>query len=236
MAVAERPGRAPARPGRSPLAAAPFPNSHRRRVPSAPVGPRPAWRRAARAVRDYLRSPPNVFTGMRLASIPVLWVLAALEMPRALGVGVAFASATDVVDGYLARRLHAATEIGSRTDSLADHLLAMSTAAWLLWLRPEFFTAHLPLLVAWMALALLTLAVAWVRFRRFVDLHLYSAKAAVFCAYTMAVVLLVTGRHAEWHWALSFGLATLAALESLYVLLTRRRPDEHGGTVFRRRR
>jgi phosphatidylglycerophosphate synthase len=189
-----------------------------------------------RGVRDYMRSPPNFFTGMRLASIPVLWVLAFMERPRALGIGVAFAFATDMIDGYLARRLKAQTEIGSRTDSLADHLLAASTVAWLFVLRPEFFRAHGPLLAAWIFLALITLLVAWVRFRRFVDLHLYSAKLAVFSAYTMAVALLVTGRHAEWHWALAFGAACFAAVEALYVMLTRRDADEHTISVFLRRR
>jgi cardiolipin synthase (CMP-forming) len=188
------------------------------------------------ALRDYLRSPPNVFTGMRLVAIPGLWALAFMGRTRALGIGVGLAFLTDMIDGYLARRLHAETEIGSRTDSLADHLLAASTVAWLFMLRPEFFRAHAPFLAAWIALALTTLLVALVRFRRFVDLHLYSAKAAVFCAYTMAVVLLVTGRHAEWHWAIAFGTACFAALESLYVMVTRREADEHTVSAFLRRR
>jgi phosphatidylglycerophosphate synthase len=205
-------------------------------VPNPELRPVPAWRRVLAGVRDYLRSPPNVFTGMRLAAIPVLWVLAMMGRTKALGFGVAFAFATDMIDGYLARRLHAETEIGSRTDSLADHLLAASTVAWLFLLRPDFFRAHGPLLAAWIGVALLTLAVAWVRYRRFVDLHLYSAKLAVFSAYSMAVVLLVTGRHAEWHWALAFGTATFAALEALYVLLTRRDPDERIVSAFIRRR
>lgn len=196
----------------------------------------PGGRSVGAALREYFRSPPNVFTGMRLASIPVLWGLALAREPRALGYGVAFAFATDMIDGWLARRLHAETEIGSRTDSLADHLLAASTVAWLFLLRPHFFQAHGPLLAAWIVLALGTLAVAWVRFRRFVDLHLYSAKLAVFAAYSMAVVLLVTGRHAEWHWAVAFGAACFAALEALYVLLTREDPDEHVVSVFLRPR
>lgn len=205
--------------------------------PTVPVpSPEPAWRRVLNGVRDYLRSPPNVFTGMRLVAIPVLWVLAFLGRTTALGYGVAFAFATDMIDGYLARRLHAETEIGSRTDSLADHLLAASTVAWLFMLRRDFFHAHWPLLAAWIVLALTTLATAWLRYRRFVDLHLYSAKVAVFSAYSMAVVLLVTGRHWEWHWALAFGAACFAALEALYVLLTRRDPDEHIVSAFVRRR
>lgn len=179
------------------------------------------------AVRDYLRSPANVFTGLRLLSIPVLWVLAFQGHDRALGIGIALAFATDMIDGFLARRLKQETEIGSRTDSLADHLLTSSTCIWLVMLRPEFFRAHAVELVGWCALAAVTLGVAWIKYRRFVDLHLYSAKLAVFLAYTWAVLYLATGRYEPLHWYAALVVATFASLEALVVLLLRRNPDEH---------
>lgn len=187
------------------------------------------------AVREYLSSPPNLLTGLRLASIPALWWLAMDGRDHALGYGLGAAFATDLIDGPLARRIGRTSEIGSRTDSLADHLLATSTVMWLFLLRPSFFADHAVLLLGWSALALFTLGVAWVRFRRFVDLHLYSAKIAVFLAYTMAIVMLATGRFFEWHFRVAFAAAMLAALESLAVLLTRADPDEHGGSIFLKR-
>jgi len=187
------------------------------------------------ALRAYLSSPPNLLTGLRLASIPVLWVLALEGRDHALGYGLGAAFATDLLDGPLARRMGRTSEIGSRTDSLADHLLAASTVAWLFILRPSFFGEHAVLLLSWAALALFTLGVAWVRFRRFVDLHLYSSKAAVFLAYTMAVGMLATGHFHEWHFRAAFAVAVLAALESLAILLTRPNPDEHGGSIFLKR-
>jgi hypothetical protein len=48
----------------------------------------------------------------------------------------------------------------------------------------------------------------------------------------MAVVLLATGRHWPWHWWLAFTGATVAALEALAVLLVRRHPDEHLGSIL----
>lgn len=186
-------------------------------------------------LRAYLSSPPNVLTALRLASIPVLWVLALDGRDHALGYGLGAAFATDLLDGPLARRMGRTSELGSRTDSLADHLLATSTVVWLFILRPSFVGEHAVLLLGWVALALFTLGVAWVRFRRFVDLHLYSSKAAVFLAYTMAVGMLATGRFWEWHFRAAFAVAVLAALESLAVLLTRPNPDEHGGSIFLKR-
>ncbi len=189
-------------------------------------------RGAVRALADYLRSPPNVLTFLRLLSIPVLWALALARLTLPLAVGLALAFATDLIDGPLARRMGRTTELGSRTDSLADHLLTASTVAWLLLLRPAFFRQYAPWLLGWCVLAGVVVVVAWIRFRRFVDLHLYSAKCAVFLAYTMAIVLLATGRHSPWHWWLAFAGATAAALESLAVLLVRRHPDEHLGSIL----
>jgi len=187
------------------------------------------------AIRDYFRSPPNVLTGLRLAAIPVLWVLALDGRDRALGYGLAAAFASDLIDGPLARHLGQTSEIGSRTDSIADHLLATSTVAWLFLLRPAFFQEHAVPLLGWSALALFTLGVAWVRFRRFVDLHLYSAKVTVFCTYTMAIGLLATGRFHEWHFRAAFAVATWAALEALAILLTWKDPDAHRGSILLKR-
>ncbi len=184
------------------------------------------------AVREYLSSPPNLLTGLRLASIPALWVVAMQGRDHLLGYGLGLAFATDLIDGPLARRMGRTTEIGSRTDSLADHLLATSTVVWLFILRPSFFGEHSVPLLGWAALALFTLGVAWVRFRRFVDLHLYSAKVAVFLAYTMAVVMLATGHFYEWHFRAAFAAAIFAALESLAILLVWPDPDEHRGSIF----
>jgi phosphatidylglycerophosphate synthase len=187
------------------------------------------------AVRGYLSTPANLLTGLRLAAIPVLWVLALDGRDQALGYGLAAAFASDLIDGPLARHLGQTSEIGSRTDSIADHLLATSTVAWLFLLRPAFFQEHAVPLLGWSALALFTLGVAWVRFRRFVDLHLYSAKVTVFFAYTMAIGLLATGHFHEWHFRVAFAAATFAALESLAILLTRKDPDDHGGSIFLKR-
>lgn len=82
---------------------------------------------------------------------------------------------------------------------------------------------------------LFTLAVAWVRFRRFVDLPLYLAKVTVFFAYTMAIGMLATGHFYEWHFRIAFAAAIWAALERLAILLTWPDPDSHGGSIFLKR-
>ena len=188
------------------------------------------------ALRRHLSTLPNQITATRLAMVPVLWALAIFNRPVWLGVGVAVAGATDVLDGWLSRRWHQTSEFGSRLDSVADHLLAISVTLWLVLLRPFFFREQKWALIAWSAFALMVLAVSWVRFRRFVDLHLYSAKAAVFLSFCFGIPLLVTGRYSHPQFWLTIGMCTLAAAEALAVLLTSHEVDEHRGSILLRGR
>lgn len=187
-------------------------------------------------LREVSRSVPNQLSALRLLMVPVLWVLAALRLTTALGVGWALAAATDVLDGYLARRSGTTTRFGSGLDSLADHLLTLSGFAWLLLFRGEFFREQRVPLLIWGALGLTVLGVSWLRFRRFADLHLYSAKAAAVLGSVFAITLLVRGTYSPMVFHGVIGVCFFAALEALAVLLTRGRVDEHMRSIFLRRR
>ncbi|HSU12968.1 CDP-alcohol phosphatidyltransferase family protein [Longimicrobium sp.] len=187
------------------------------------------------ALRRNLSTVPNQLTAARLAMVPLLWVLVLFGHPVWVGIGVMVAAATDVLDGYLSRRWNQTSEFGSRMDSAADHLLAISMTLWLVLLRPFFFREQRWPLIAWAAFALLVLAVSWLKFRRAVDLHLYSSKAAVFLAWCFGIPLLVVGRYSRLQFWITITICFLAAAESLVVILTRREVDEHIGSILLRR-
>jgi phosphatidylglycerophosphate synthase len=204
-----------------------IPSEHTTGTPARPPSS-PTWA----GLRRQLSTLPNQLTATRLALVPVLWALAVFNRPVWLGVGVAVAGATDVLDGWLSRRLRQTSEFGSRMDSAADHLLAISVTLWLVLLRPFFFREQRWPLIAWSAFALLVLAVSWVRFRRFVDLHLYSAKAAVFLSFCFAIPLLVMGRYSRIQFWITIAMCTLAAAEALSVVLTRDEVDERMESIL----
>ncbi len=76
---------------------------------------------------------PNALTVIRLALVPVLWVLMLVYKADywALGVFV-LASMTDILDGYLARHNNQITTFGKLMDPLADKLMTLSVLATLL--------------------------------------------------------------------------------------------------------
>ena len=72
----------------------------------------------------------NKLTMIRVVLIPVFIVLLYLGYTiPALAVFIV-ASATDFVDGYVARKYHLITDFGKFMDPLADKLLVMSAMAW----------------------------------------------------------------------------------------------------------
>lgn len=179
---------------------------------------------------------PDALTMTRLAAIPVLWVLAFLQMREALAIGAFAAGLTDILDGMLARRLGVTSKRGGAMDSTADHLLSTSLVVWLFLFCPDFFSAEGVRLLVWAAFALFVLAVGWIRFRQIGNLHLYSAKAAGVAGQGFGLLLLYTGDYTPAVWYAVLGITYLAGLESLAVILTRRHVRDHRGTILLPRR
>ncbi len=76
---------------------------------------------------------PNKLTLLRVAMIPAFLVILYLRFPYSEYVALAIfalASATDFIDGYLARSRHQITDFGKFMDPLADKLLVMAALLW----------------------------------------------------------------------------------------------------------
>jgi CDP-diacylglycerol--glycerol-3-phosphate 3-phosphatidyltransferase len=77
---------------------------------------------------------PNLLTMGRILMIPLfLWLLDS-ETPRACfwaALVFALAAITDILDGYLARRLGIVSVLGKFLDPLADKLIVMASLVWM---------------------------------------------------------------------------------------------------------
>jgi phosphatidylglycerophosphate synthase len=177
-------------------------------------------------------TPADVLTGIRLLLLPFLWVLAYLGATVYLGLGLAIAGLTDVLDGPIARRTGRMTRFGSQFDSIADILLMISIGVWLVWLHPGFFSAHRLPLLTWAVVGIGSMGATLWRHGRLGDLHLYSAKVAGVVCYVFVVWLFVTGGYSPVFFGVAIGTAILGATETLVVALTRDVSAGRGGTIF----
>jgi cardiolipin synthase len=70
---------------------------------------------------------PNLLTAARLALTPYLFLLIFRRQYRTVIPLFILISVTDVADGYLARRWHASSRLGSYLDPIADKILLSGT-------------------------------------------------------------------------------------------------------------
>jgi phosphatidylglycerophosphate synthase len=180
------------------------------------------------------RNLPDRLSAFRLTSVPVLWALALTGHQVTQGILLFFAGASDVLDGWLARRWHVSTRRGSRIDTAADMTLLGSVYAWIVMYDPALVWEHRVLAAAVLIMAVVFLSVEGVRFRRFADLHLYSAKAGGLLTHAYILTRLLLDRSIHWLFEAALFAAAVATLESLLIVATRRRVDEHVGTLLRR--
>jgi CDP-diacylglycerol--glycerol-3-phosphate 3-phosphatidyltransferase len=164
----------------------------------------------------------NLLSCVRLAAIPALLALAALDLRVAFLWLLALAWFTDAIDGPLARRLGQDSARGAELDSLADRGLMLAVPLGVAWLWPEILVRE----AVWVALLALALVVprahAWMKFRALPGYHTWLAKAlAVYMA--VALLLLLNG---YWPWLFRIGalVALLEAAEEVAITSTLDRP------------
>lgn len=86
-------------------------------------------KKEAEKVFSRVWTVPNVLTILRLLLIPVFVIFYVNGSPKiSLAVFIA-ASLTDLVDGYLARKLNQITDFGKLFDPLADKLMVLTALA-----------------------------------------------------------------------------------------------------------
>lgn len=126
--------------------------------------------------------------------------------------------ATDILDGFIARRLKWESEFGARLDSLAD-LGSYAMAFWgMLSLEYAFCSNHANYFFIIIGIKILTQIVSIIRFQKFPSLHLYSNK---FAGYVQGFFMLFyyMGWEVELYFTFMFCVTCVAEVEAILVLL-----------------
>lgn len=160
---------------------------------------------------------PNLLSGLRLAAMPVLMLLAWGGERTAFLVLYLCALLSDMLDGYLARRLGQESDLGARLDSWGDFALYMSTpvCAWLLW--PEIIMREAPYVVMVLASFTLPVLAGFVRYRRLTSYHTWGAKLSAVLMGVSTLLLFVGGP--AWPFRLSTFILALAQLEEMAITI-----------------
>lgn len=182
---------------------------------------------------EDLKKISNQITLVRLSLLPLMWYLILMNYPLYyVGILLIICGVTDVLDGYLARRLDQVTEIGSRMDSWADNILLISAILWTALRLPEVFTENLPLMLTALGFYAAFLLVGAVKFHRFANLHLYLSKVATLVAYLFLVHALLTGIYSRGFFIFAALISILSNIEGIATQLILPQVDEHMGSLI----
>lgn len=164
-------------------------------------------------------SLPDLISLLRLALVPVAMLLAWRHQAHIYFWVLLLALATDMVDGFLARRLGIATEVGARLDSYADLALFLTTPVCLAWLFPAVLWAHRYLLGGLVGVYLLACVAGYAKFRRLTSYHTYGAKVSAVLLGAAALGLFWLPR-VEWLLYPAAVAAMLSYAEEIAITLT----------------
>jgi phosphatidylglycerophosphate synthase len=160
----------------------------------------------------------NALTYLRLGSIPVLLLLAALDLRGAFLWLLALAWLTDAIDGPLARAMGQESARGARLDSVADRGLMLVIPLAVAWMWPQILKRE----AVWVAMLGIALVVprlhAFLKFRRLPSYHTWLAKAlAVYMS--LALLLMMLG-DSPWPFRIGAVLVLLEAAEEIAITRT----------------
>ena len=160
-------------------------------------------------------SPANLLTLARFLLLAPLWVLALSGQSRLVGCGLVLAGLTDVLDGYLARRLGQESLTGARLEAIADSALLISAAAWVVVLHPEVARDNRVLLGVAATVYGSSLMADWLAFGRLVDPRQVSSKVAGGLLYAFALITFLTGDYEPLLLRLAVFALLIASIEGV---------------------
>ena len=159
---------------------------------------------------------PNLLTLFRLILVPfVAWRLAVHDVHGAFWL-FALAAVTDMLDGYLARRLNQRSVLGAWLDPIADKVMLLTTLTMLTWI--ELLPIWLLAVVVVRDLIVISGAEAFRRLTGGLDVQpTLSGKAATAMEFVLALLVLAD---IGLEWGADWIILPLAALTAGVVALS----------------
>ena len=170
-------------------------------------------------------SIPNIISLSRIAMAPFALLAAYYGNEKLFFILFTLMLVSDVLDGYLARKLHQCTKIGTKLDSVGDYVTYISIpfATW--WLWPEIIRSETLYIATAFVLFLAPGIIARMKFGEMVAYHTWLTKLTAVVMSLGLILLLFTKENLLFH--LSIYLLLLEALEHLGITLKLRRPQSN---------
>lgn len=173
---------------------------------------------------------PNFVSFIRVLLAPVLLVLAFNHQAVWFVLVLVFSEFTDVLDGFLARRLNQITALGSHLDSWGDFLIysALAISAWIMW--PDIVRREAVYFLLVVISFTLPVLVGLIKFGTLTSYHTWGVKLAV--ALTVVAYILLFMQWLDWPFRFAAVFCVVAALEQIAITLVMSQQHEDVRTIW----
>ena len=179
-----------------------------------------------------LKYLPNTISILRLLCTPLLAWLAVNSAAESFAWLLFAAGISDILDGWLARKLQVSSDLGALLDSIADVLLTLVTLFAIGYLHSYVFLDHGFILGVFISTWVCVHLAALYRYRKLASFHTLLTRIAIILFGVFALSLFFF-QFIDWLWYLAGILGVLAAIENLIMifLLPDWRPNLRGGLI-----
>jgi len=129
----------------------------------------------------------NFITLYRIITAPLLLILIIRGFTDLFKWLLLLSFISDILDGYLARRLKVSSELGAKLDSIGDDLTILVAIIGLFFFKIEFIKEQLFFVIILLSLYLMQLLLSLIKYQKISSFHTYGAKI---CALLQGVFLL----------------------------------------------
>lgn len=160
----------------------------------------------------------NGITLYRLLMAPVLVLLIFTHQVQLFKWLLAISFFTDLIDGWLARRYKVTSVLGARLDSIADDLTILAGIVGAIVLKPAFLKQQLEFVIILLALYLIQVILALIRYGKVSSFHIWSAKLAALMQGSFLILLFFLPHPLEILFYITFGVTVIDLVEEIILV------------------
>lgn len=171
---------------------------------------------------------PNLLSLSRIVLSFGIFIVA--QKPMVLFWFIIACGITDVLDGFLARRMHWESDVGARLDSLGDLVFFSALVFYVMRYQMDVIQHYMPGVYSIFVIKTLSLVICTIKNHATYSLHTYGNKLTAVLVVVAICLILLTGEGTFT--VVLVVVANLSALEELLIMILHARPDVNTRSIF----
>jgi cardiolipin synthase len=157
----------------------------------------------------------DLLSGLRIVIVPVLLYCAWTCKPTLFLIFLACSLLSDLVDGFVARKLNQVSGLGAKLDSWGDFAIYMTVPICAWWLWPDLIRREAPFVIAVVASYTVPVTLGFLKYGRLTSYHTWGAKLSAVLIGSTALLLFAGGP--AWPFHIATPVLVLAELEEIAI-------------------